>query len=124
MPSMKPQIAFPEYDKIEVRVGTITAATVPEGSNKLIQFTVDFGPADAEAMAGEGREIRTIFSGIKEWYTPEELVGVKTAWVTNIPPKKTPFGDSNGMLFACDTTDGKPYIVRIGDEVANGSVFH
>ena len=124
MPSVKPQIAFPEYDKIEVRVGTITAATVPEGSNKLIQFTVDFGPADAEAMAGEGREIRTIFSGIKEWYTPEELVGVKTAWVTNIPPKKTPFGDSNGMLFACDTTDGKPYIVRIGDEVANGSVFH
>ena len=113
MPSMKPQIAFPEYDKVEVRVGTITAATVPEGSNKLIQFTVDFGD-----------ETRTIFSGIKEWYTPEELVGAKTAWVTNIPPKKTPFGDSNGMLFACDTTDGKPYIVRIGDEVANGSVFH
>ena len=124
MPSVKPQIAFPEYDKIEVRVGTITAATVPEGSNKLIQFTVDFGPADAEAMAGEGREIRTIFSGIKEWYTPEELVGVKTAWVTNIPPKKTPFGDSNGMLFACDTSEGKPYLIRFPENVPVGSVFH
>ncbi len=113
MPSVKPQIAFPEYDKIEVRVGTITAATVPEGSNKLIQFTVDFGD-----------ETRTIFSGIKEWYTPEELVGVKTAWVTNIPPKKTPFGDSNGMLFACDTDSGQPYVIRLPENVPVGSVFH
>ena len=110
---MKPIISFDEYDKVEIRVGTIVAALVPEGSNKLIQFTVDLG-----------EEQRTIFSGIKEWYTPEELVGVKTAWVTNIPPKKTPFGESNGMLFACDTKEGKPYIVRIGDEVANGSTFH
>lgn len=110
---MKDPITFLEYDKIEVRVGTIVAAIVPEGSNKLIQFTVDFGD-----------EMRTIFSGIKEWYTPEKLVGVKTAWVTNIPPKKTPFGESQGMLFACDTTEAKPYIVQIGAEVANGSVFH
>ena len=110
---MKPIISFDEYDKVEIRVGTIVAALVPEGSNKLIQFTVDLG-----------EEQRTIFSGIKEWYTPEELVGVKTAWVTNIPPKKTPFGESNGMLFACDTVEGKPYIVRIGEEVANGSTFH
>ena len=69
-------------------------------------------------------ETRTIFSGIKEWYTPEDLVGVKTMWVTNIPPKKTPFGESNGMLFACDTVHGKPYIVRIGEEVPLGSEFH
>lgn len=110
---MKPIINFDEYDKVEIRVGTIVAAEVPEGSNKLIKFTVDFGD-----------EQRTIFSGIKEWYSPEELVGVKTAWVTNIPPKKTPFGESNGMLFACDTVEGKPYIVRIGEEVEAGSEFH
>ncbi len=94
---MKDPIAFADYARIEVRVGKIIAAEVPEGSEKLIQFGVDFGS-----------ETRTIFSGIKEWYTPEELVGVKTMWVTNIPPKKTPFGESNGMLFACDTVDGKP----------------
>ena len=109
----KSQINFDEYAKIEVRVGKIVEASVPEGSNKLIQFRVDFGD-----------EQRTIFSGIKEWYDPAELVGVKTAWVTNIPAKKTPFGDSEGMLFACDTRDGKPYIVRIGESVENGSEFH
>lgn len=110
---MKDLIAFADYDKIEVRVGRIVEAIVPEGSAKLIQFTVDFG-----------QEKRTIFSGIKEWYAPEELVGVTTMWVTNIPPKKTPFGESQGMLFACDTAEGKPYIVRIGDEVALGCSFH
>lgn len=110
---MKDLIAFADYDKIEVRVGRIVEAIVPEGSAKLIQFTVDFG-----------QEKRTIFSGIKEWYTPEELVGITTMWVTNIPPKKTPFGESQGMLFACDTVDGKPYIVRIGVEVPLGCEFH
>lgn len=112
---MKDIINFDDYSKIEVRVGQIVAAEVPEGSNKLIKFSVNFG--------GEIGQ-KTIFSGIKEWYNPEELVGVKTMWVVNLAPKKTPFGDSEGMLFACDTTDGKPYIVRVGDGVEVGSEFH
>lgn len=110
---MKPLITFDEYAKVEIRVGQITTAVVPEGSEKLIQFTVDFGD-----------ETRTIFSGIKEWYTPEELVGVKTIWVTNIPPKNTPFGESHGMLSACDTSDGKPSIIKLSDDIKNGSIFH
>ena len=112
---MKPIINFNEYNKIEVRVGTIVQAIVPEGSNKLIQFKVDFG-----AEMGQ----KTIFSGIKEWYSPEELVGVKTMWVVNLAPKKTPFGDSEGMLFACDDKEGKSAIVRIDENVENGTEFH
>ena len=110
---MKDIINFDDYSKIEVRVGQIVAAEVPEGSNRLIKFDVDFGEYH-----------KTIFSGIKEWYSPEELVGVKTMWVVNLAPKKTPFGDSEGMLFACDTRDGKPYIVRVDDVVEVGSEFH
>ncbi len=112
---MKDIINFDDYVKIEVRVGKILEAVVPEGSNKLIQFRVDFGPEIGQ---------KTIFSGIKEWYTPEELVGVKTMWVVNLAPKKTPFGESGGMLFACDTKGGKPFIVRISDDVEIGSEFH
>lgn len=112
---MKDIISFQDYVKIEVRVGKIIEAVVPEGSNKLIQFKVDFGSEIGE---------KTIFSGIKEWYGPEELVGVKTMWVVNLAPKKTPFGDSEGMLFACDTIENKPYIMRIGEEVELGSEFH
>jgi methionyl-tRNA synthetase len=110
---IKTQINFEEYNKIEVRVGRIIEAVVPEGSNKLIQFRVDFGVYQ-----------KTIFSGIKEWYNPEELVGVKTMWVVNLAPKKTPFGDSEGMLFACDDREGKPVIVHISDDVEIGSEFH
>lgn len=110
---MKDMISFEDYSKVEVRVGKIVEAVVPEGSNKLIQFRVDFA-----------NEVRTIFSGIKEWYNPEELVGVSTIWVTNIPPKKTPFGESQGMLFACDTDDGTPYIVKLPESVPVGSEFH
>lgn len=110
---MKPQIPFDIYAQVEVRAGRIIEATVPAGSEKLIQFTVDFGD-----------EKRTIFSGIKQWYSADELVGVTTIWVTNIPSRKTPFGDSMGMLFACDASDGKPYIVRLSDDVPLGSTFH
>lgn len=112
---MKPIIDIADYAKIEVRVGRIVEAVVPEGSNKLIQFRVDLGPEIGQ---------KTIFSGIKEWYSPEELVGIKTIWVVNLAPKKTPFRDSEGMLFACDDKEGKPVIVRIGDEVEIGSEFH
>ena len=110
---MKPVITFDEYSKIEVMVGEIVEAVIPEGSEKLLQFRVSFGD-----------EQKTIFSGIKDWYTAEELVGVKTFWVMNIPPRKNPFGESEGMLFATDDASGKPYIVKIGGEVENGSEFH
>lgn len=113
MRGMKPVITFDEFAKVEVRVGTIVEAEEPEGSEKLLKFLVDFGD-----------EKREILAGIKEWYTPEDMVGVKTVWVTNVPPKKTPFGESRGMLFACDDMDGKPYLIRVDESVENGSVFH
>jgi methionyl-tRNA synthetase len=112
---MKPVIDFSDYAKIEVRVGRIVEAVVPEGSNKLIQFRVDFGHEIGQ---------KTIFSGIKEWYNPEELVGVKTMWVVNLAPKRTPFGDSEGMLFCTNDKDGKPSIVKLSDDVEVGSEFH
>ena len=112
---VKSTITFDDYSKIEIRVGEIVEAVVPEGSNKLIMFRVDFGSEIGQ---------KTIFSGIKEWYSPEELVGIKTIWVVNLAPKKTPFGESEGMLFACDDKEGRPYIVRVGEEVGVGSEFH
>lgn len=111
---MKTLIAFEDYVKVDVRVGKIVAAEIPVGSEALIKFSVDFGE--------EGT--RTIFSGIKKWFTPEELVGKHTTWVLNLAPKKTPFGDSEGMLFAVDQEDGKPLIVEIPENVKPGTAFH
>jgi len=111
---MKDTINFEDYVKVDVRVGRIVAAEIPSGSEALIKFTVDFGE--------EGE--KTIFSGIKKWYAPKELVGKQTVWVVNLAPKKTPFGDSEGMLFAVDQEDGKPLVVEIPETVKPGSAFH
>jgi methionyl-tRNA synthetase len=111
---MKPTINFEDYVKIDVRVGKIISAEVPLGSEALIKFVVDFGE--------EGQ--RVIFSGIKKWYSPEELVGKQTMWVINLAPKKTPFGESEGMLFAVDDSEGNPVIVEIPESVGPGSAFH
>ena len=111
---MKDIINFEDYVKIDVRVGKIVTAEIPSGSEALLKFTVDFGE--------DG--VKTIFSGIKKWYAPEELIGKQTTWVINLAPKKTPFGDSEGMLFAVDQEDGKPLLIEIPETVKPGSAFH
>ena len=54
-------IEYADFAKLEIRIGKVVEATVPEWSEKLLQLTVDFG-ADVGT--------RTIFSGIKAWYSP------------------------------------------------------
>lgn len=104
-------ITFDEFAKVEILVGTIISAEIPEGSNKLIKYQVDFG------TVGE----KTIFSGIQKWFTPEELVGVQTAFVVNLAPKKMgDLGESQGMLLAAEA-DGQPVLVRFATVVPNGT---
>ena len=105
-----PMITIDDFAKVEMKVGLITEATEVEGSAKLIREVVDFG-----------EEKRIIFSGIKKWYTPEELVGKKFLYVTNLEPKEMMGETSNGMILAVDTPDGKPVLVQIPDEVPTGS---
>ncbi len=108
---MKDLVGFADFGKLDIRVGEIIGAMVPEGSEQLVKLTVDFG--------GEGK--RVIFAGVKEWYTPEELVGKKSVFVLNLAPKKTPFGDSEGMLLALG--DERVYLIEIQPEVAAGTAL-
>ena len=108
-------ISFDDFKKIDISIGTIVKAEVPEGSNKLIKLTVDFGDS------GE----RIIFSGILEWFKPEDLVGVQTTFVVNLAPRKMGnFGMSEGMLFAAEAyvdDENKPVLVRFETKLANGT---
>lgn len=105
------QITFEEFAKVEILVGTIVEAEVPEGSNKLVKYQVDFGT--------EGK--KTIFSGIQKWFTSAELVGVQTAFVVNLAPKKMgDLGESQGMLLAAEV-DGRPVLTRFAETIANGT---
>ena len=92
---MKSQVAFPDFAKLDLRVGEVTDAADVVGSSKLLRLDVNFGDEIGK---------RIIFAGIKQWYAPDHLRGRKLAFVVNLPPKTFKIGDheytSEGMLLA------------------------
>jgi methionyl-tRNA synthetase len=90
-------ITIDDFAKLDFRIARIVAASNVEGSDKLLKLTLD---------AGEGRE-RTVFSGIKSAYKPEDLVGRLTVLVANLAPRKMKFGVSEGMVLAASHADEK-----------------
>jgi methionyl-tRNA synthetase len=109
---MKPTITYDDFDKLDLRVGKIVAAAAPEWSRKLLQFTVDFGPEIGE---------KTILSGIREWYAPEEFVGKSYVFVVNLAERKMGEGVSQGMMIMADATD-KPLPFSITVPVEAGTI--
>lgn len=90
MPENKPEIQYDDFAKLDIRVGTVKAAEAIPDADKLIKCTIDFGDF------GE----RTIVSGIKEWKTPEELVGKQLPYIVNLAPRMLRGVESQGMLLA------------------------
>ncbi len=109
---MKPTITYPDFEKIDLRVGKIIAAIAPEWSEKLLQFTVDFGTEIGE---------RTILSGIKKWYQPESFVGNNYVFVVNLAERKMGESASQGMLIMVDSAE-KPIIFTAPVESQPGEV--
>lgn len=90
---MKPTIDYTDFDRLDVRIGTVLAATAPDWSSKLLRFEVDFG-----AEVGK----RVIFSGIKKWYSPDDFVGRSFPFLLNLSPKKMGEEESSGMMLMVD----------------------
>jgi methionyl-tRNA synthetase len=89
-------ISIDDFAKIDLRIAKIVACKAVEGSDKLLQLTLD---------AGEGKT-RNVFSGIKSAYAPEQLVGKLTVMVVNLAPRKMKFGLSEGMVLAASDETG------------------
>lgn len=116
------QIAFDDFLKLDIRIGTVTKAEVPDWSHWVMKLTVDFGEELGE---------RIIFAGIMKFYKPEELEGNQYPFVVNLAPKKMgPSGDySNGMMLAAshkslNPEDEKPVLFRLTETVPNGTSVH
>ncbi|MCM2490914.1 methionine--tRNA ligase [Burkholderia glumae] len=90
-------ISIDDFTKIDLRIAKIVACQAVEGSDKLLQLTLD---------VGEGKT-RNVFSGIKSAYRPEDLVGKLTVMVANLAPRKMKFGMSEGMVLAASAKDEK-----------------
>lgn len=99
-----------EFDKIDIRVGTVLSCEKVKKSDKLLQFRIDDG------MGG-----RTILSGIAHSYpNPEGLVGKQVLFVANFPPRKMMGIESEGMILSAVNADGKLVVTGPTATVANG----
>ncbi len=105
-----PEISFDEFIKVELRVGEIIACEAVPKSSKLLKETVKFG-----------EEIRTVVSGISKHYKPEEMVGKKVVFVTNLPPRKICGIESQGMILAAEDENGTLSLVTPEKDVASGT---
>jgi len=82
-------ISIDDFARVDLRVARIVEAAAVEGADKLLRLSVDLGT-----------ERRTVFAGIRQAYTPEQLVGRLTVVVANLAPRKLRFGTSEGMVLA------------------------
>ena len=104
-------ISIDDFGKVEMRVGLVVEASEVEGSNKLIRQVVDLGT-----------EKRIVFSGIKKWYRPEELVGRKFIYVMNLEPRKIAGEESQAMILGVETEDKYVLLVPVEDVLVGARV--
>jgi len=78
-------INFDQFSAIDIRVGTVVKAEVPEWSHWVIRLEVDFGPAFAKATTGKRKKV--CFSGIMKFFKPEDLLNKQFPFVVNLKPK-------------------------------------
>lgn len=105
-----PEITIDDFAKVELRIGEIIACEKVAKSSKLLHETVKFG-----------NETRSIVSGIAKHYTPEEMVGKKVAFVTNLPPRTVCGVLSEGMILAAEDEDGNLSLVIADKEIKSGA---
>lgn len=105
-------INIEDFIKVDLRVGTIKECEIVEKSDRLLKSQVDLGPELG---------IRQIFSGIKEWYKPEELIGKQVIVVANLKPRKMMGEESQGMITLADGDNGKPTLISPVIPLPNGA---
>ncbi|HMN33553.1 MAG TPA: methionine--tRNA ligase [Chitinophagaceae bacterium] len=108
---IKPIITFEDFDKIDLRVATITHAEKVEKADKLLKLTLDLG-----------FETRTVLSGIALHYQPEQIIGKQVTLVANLAPRKMRGIESNGMILMTNDHDGKLLFVNTTLLAQNGEL--
>lgn len=108
---IKPVIAFEEFEKLDIRVGTVLECEVVPKMKKLLKFKI-----------ADGLENRTIVSGIAQHYKPEELVGKQVLFIANLAPRQFKNGlVSEGMILSAENFDGTLAVTSLLREVKPGS---
>jgi methionyl-tRNA synthetase len=108
--AIKTEIVYEDFDKLDLRTGTIIAAEKVAKADKLLKLNVDLG-----------FEQRTIVSGIAQHFTPESLINKQVIVVANLAPRKMRGIESQGMILTAEQPDGKLILVNPDPAATNGS---
>jgi methionyl-tRNA synthetase len=108
---IKDETTFDVFQKLDIRIATITEAEKVRKTKKLLKLTVD-----------TGIDTRTVVSGIAEFYSPEEVIGKQVCLLVNLAPRAIKGIESQGMVLMAESPDGKLSFVLPETDKANGSV--
>jgi methionyl-tRNA synthetase len=92
---MKDLITIDDFAKVDLRIGLIKAAEAVENADKLLKLQVDIGMKTIQ-----------VFSGIKKYVNPNDLIGKQVVVCINLQPRKMKFGLSEGMILAASDEQG------------------
>ena len=107
---VKQEVTYDDFEKLDIRVGTVLSCEKVKKSNKLLKFEI-----------ADGLENRTILSGIAQYYNPEDLVGKQVCFIANFPPRKMMGLESQGMILSAVNFDGSLSVITPQREVKPGS---
>ncbi|MFQ9314790.1 methionine--tRNA ligase [Dysgonomonas mossii] len=105
----KPNVAFDDFSKLDLRVGKVLECVKVPKADKLLQFLID-----------DGMGKRTIISGIAAWYKPEELVGKQVCFIANLEPRKLKGIESQGMILSVEDGQGNLSLITPSKDVEPG----
>ncbi|WP_019584909.1 methionine--tRNA ligase [Deinococcus apachensis] len=106
----QPVISIDDFARVDLRIAEVVAAEAVEKADKLLKLTVRLGD-----------ETRTVVSGIRKWFTPEDLVGRKVILVANLKPAKLRGIESQGMILAAEDEAGNLDLVGTGLDLPSGT---
>ncbi|MCX8020765.1 MAG: methionine--tRNA ligase [Chitinophagaceae bacterium] len=97
----KAEISFQDFEKLDLRIGTVLTCEKVKNVDKLLKLEVDLG-----------HEKRVIVSGIAQHYSPEELVGRQVVIVANLAPRKIKGIESKGMILTAEDANGNLHLLQ------------
>lgn len=104
------EVQYDDFAKLELRVGLIKSAEILEKSEKLLRLVVDFGS-----------EERQVVSGIRKFYSPEEVQGRKFVFITNLAKRSIMGLESQAMILAAEDQQGSIVLVQPEKDIEPGS---